>query len=95
MCELAMALGKTLGEIRSRVTQEELGVWVAYVEENGPLNTSLRVEAAVARAVAPFLRNAKPRDLMPWPRQEKKGPTLQEMAARLKVAASHNKRRKQ
>lgn len=50
------------------MTQQELNLWVAYVDENGPLNPSLRIESAIARAVAPFLRNVKPSDLMPWPR---------------------------
>lgn len=92
MCELAMALGKTLGELRATVTQEELGVWVAYVEENGPLNESLRLESAVARAVAPFLKHVKPRDLMVWPRKKEDGPDWNVMVARIKTAAAHNRK---
>lgn len=61
------------------MSQEELNLWVAYVQENGPLNLALRIEAAVARAVAPFLKNAKPRDLMVWPREPEKEPTLEEL----------------
>lgn len=54
--------------------QSELSMWEAYVTENGPLNASLRLESAVARAVAPFLKNAKPRDLMPWPKEPEATP---------------------
>jgi hypothetical protein len=61
------------------MTQEELNLWVAYVQENGPLNLALRIESAVARAVAPFLKNVKPRDLMVWPIEQEKEPTLEEM----------------
>jgi hypothetical protein len=61
------------------MSQEELNLWVAYVQENGPLNLALRIESAVARAVVPFLKNAKPRDLMVWPREPEKVPDLEEM----------------
>lgn len=49
--------------------QAELQVWASYVNENGPLNPSLRIEAAIARAVAPFIKGSKARDFMPWPRE--------------------------
>lgn len=60
-----------------------MNLWIAYIEENGPLNIALRVESAVARAVAPFLKNVKPRDLMPWPRQAEQEMDTQEMASAL------------
>ncbi|HEY8341768.1 MAG TPA: hypothetical protein VIK75_02005 [Calditerricola sp.] len=60
-----------------------MNLWVAYIEENGPLNIALRVESAVARAVAPFLRNVKPRDLMPWPKPAEQEMDTQEMASAL------------
>lgn len=51
------------------MSQLELNTWVAYVDENGPLNLALRFESAVARVAAPFLKKGtKARDLMPWPR---------------------------
>ena len=59
----------TLGDLRERMTQDELNTWVAYVDESGPPHLALRIESAIARAVAPFLKNAKPRDLMPWPKE--------------------------
>jgi hypothetical protein len=59
----------TLVELKARMTVDELSLWRAYVEENGPLFTPLRIESAVARAALPFLRGAKMRDLMPWPRE--------------------------
>ena len=60
-----------------------MNLWVAYIEENGPLNIALRVESAVARAVAPFLRNVKPRYLMPWPKPAEQEMDTQEMASAL------------
>lgn len=52
------------------MTQDEVSTWVEYVKKNGPLNQSLRIEGAIARALSPFLKNAKPADLMIWPRKE-------------------------
>jgi hypothetical protein len=60
----------TLSDLQRRMSQDELQTWVAYVEENGPLNPSLRLEAAVARAISPFLKNTKPADMMLWPRKQ-------------------------
>ena len=43
--------------------------WLLYIRENGPLNPMLRFEAAIGRAVLPFLKKgAQLKDLMPWPR---------------------------
>lgn len=50
------------------MTLKELAEWQAYVDENGPLNISLRIDAAIARALLPFLRKGTTmRDLMPFP----------------------------
>lgn len=80
---MSLALGIPVGELKARVTQDEVNLWVAYIEENGPLNLALRVESAVARAVAPFLKDAKPRDLMPWPREREPEMSTEDMAAAL------------
>lgn len=61
----------------------ELATWTAYVDENGPLNFALRVEAAVARAVTPFLKRATFRDFMPWPRQPEGEPEVDQMKSGL------------
>jgi len=76
------------------MTQEELNLWVAYVAENGPLNPSLRIESAVARAVAPFLKNTKPRDLMPWPREPEQDASIDEVFGVLMAASKSKKRKK-
>lgn len=70
------------------MTNAELQTWVAYVEENGPLNQSLRMEAAIARAVSPFLKNAKPRDLMPFPRLPEPEATPEMLMMMFKSAAT-------
>lgn len=74
------------------MSQAELNTWVAYVEENGPLNPSLRIESAIARAVAPFLKNAKPRDLMPWPRQPEPEATPESLHLMFKNLASKSRK---
>lgn len=40
--------------------------WIAYADENGPMHPMLRVEAAIARAVSPFIKDTKPADFMLW-----------------------------
>lgn len=87
-----MALGKSLAEI-SCISQDELNTWVAYVEENGPLSTPLRIDAAIARAVTPFLRNAKPRDLMPWPKEPEPEATPEALFLKFKNLAARTKER--
>lgn len=76
------------------MTQEELNLWVAYVAENGPLNPSLRIESAIARAVAPFMKNVKPRDLMPWPREPEQEASINEVFGVLMSASKSKKRKK-
>lgn len=60
----------TLAELKARMTIDELSLWRAYTDENGPLFAPLRLESAVARAVLPFLKKGTQlRDLMTWPRE--------------------------
>jgi hypothetical protein len=88
-----MALGKTLGELK-QMTNAELQIWVAYVEENGPLNPTLRMEAAIARAAAPFMGpKVKAKDLMPFPRIPEPEADPQVMLAMLKSAAASNRKK--
>ena len=63
--------------------ESDIGMWRAYVEENGPLNLALRFDAAVARVAAPFFKNVKPRQLMPWPREPEPELDAKAMAAAL------------
>ena len=60
--------------------ESDIGVWRAYVDENGPMNLALRIDAAVARVAAPFFKNVKPRQLMPWPREPEPELDAQAMA---------------
>ena len=83
MCDLALSLGMTVSDLKTRMPNDEVGLWVAYVVENGPLNLPLRIEAAIARAVSPFLKNTKPRDLMVWPREREPELTPKEMAEQI------------
>lgn len=81
----------TLGELRQRMTNDELLSWSAYVEINGPLNPMLRFDSAIARVAAPFFKNAKPADLMVWPREQEREATPQEIFAVLMNSAKRNK----
>lgn len=73
------------------MSAQEMSSWASYVEENGPLNPMLRLESAVARAVAPFLKNVKPRDMMPWPREPEPEATPETMIMMFKNLASKTK----
>ena len=75
------------------MAQEELSLWVAYVDENGPLNPSLRIESAIARAVALFFKGVKPRDLMPWPKEPEPEATPEAAFLLFKTAASQSRKR--
>lgn len=73
--------------------QSELNTWVAYVEENGPLNLPLRIESAIARAVTPFLKGVSPRDLMVWPKEPDKPADIKAVFAGFKDLASRGNRK--
>jgi hypothetical protein len=50
------------------MSAEEMHRWALYRKKYGPMNSMLRLDAALARAAAPFMgRNVKASDLMPWP----------------------------
>lgn len=84
----------TLAEMRARMSNAELHTWGAYVQEMGPLSVTLRNDAAIARAVLPFLKNAKMSDFMPWPKEPEVEATPEAVFAMLKTAATANKRKK-
>lgn len=62
--------GMTVSELDARMSYAERQDWLRYVKENGPLNPLLRMEAAIGRAVLPFLKKGtRLQDLMPWPKE--------------------------
>lgn len=79
----------TLGELRTRMTSAELLIWHAYAERNGPLSPTLRTDAAVARAVAPFVKNAKMSDFMPWPKEPESEATPEALLDMLRGMRKH------
>lgn len=87
-----MTLGKSLTEVR-QMSMEELATWEAYATENGPMNLALRIEAAVARAVSPFMKNSKPRDFMPYPIEKEPEATPDKLFMMFKNLASASKRK--
>lgn len=65
---MALSLGKFVSEI-DQMSCSEAQNWALYIAENGPLNPYLRMEAAIGRALLPFLKKGtKLKDVMPWPR---------------------------
>lgn len=53
------------------MSHAEFRDWLLYIRENGPLNPMLRMDAAIGRAVLPFLKKGtKLQDLMPWPHKQ-------------------------
>lgn len=84
----------TVAEVQARMTNAELMGWVSYVEKNGPMNPLLRMESAIARAVVPFMRGVKPRDLMVWPKEPEPEASPESLAALFKSLASKTNHRK-
>lgn len=77
--------GMTVSELDARMTRQEFIDWTTYVQENGPLNPNIRLEAAVARAVIPFLKKGTTmKDLMPWPDESKATLSLEDAMKRWK-----------
>lgn len=75
----------TVAELKERMSAEELDKWIAYIEINGPLHNTIRLEHAIARAVAPFVKgNAKL--LAPWPREPEREATIDDFMNILRAA---------
>lgn len=52
-----------------QMSMAEFHDWDLFISEFGPLHPHLRLDAAVGRAMLPFLKKGtKLKDLMPWPR---------------------------
>jgi hypothetical protein len=83
----------TLTEMGQRMTQGELQTWVAYVEENGPLNPMLRMEAMLAKIASPFFKNSKPKDWMTWPRLPEPDATPEALLSMFKNLSAASKRK--
>lgn len=84
----------TIGDLKQRMNRDELQTWIAYIEENGPLNMALRIEAAIARAAVPFMgKQVTMKDLMPWPRAQEEPATLADTFALFKGLAKPNDRK--
>lgn len=84
-CELALALGGTIGELQERMTVAEVGVWVAYRQKHGPMTDARRYDrpAAVLGSILShaYGGKAKPIDFMPWGKENSsdKEPTLDDI----------------
>jgi hypothetical protein len=72
----------------------ELHMWESFVTENGPLHIALRIEAAIARAVVPFLgKQATVRGMMPWPKEPEPEATPEKVLLLFKNLATATKRK--
>lgn len=71
----------TVAELSSRLSYAELLDWQTYADEMGPLHATTRIEWAVARAAAPFMKDAKARDLAPWPKDSEEPATVDQVAS--------------
>lgn len=77
----------TVTELKARMTYAERQDWIRYVNKNGPLNLALRMDAAIGRAVLPFLkRGTRLQDLLPWPKEQEVEGTPQNVAEVLMAA---------
>lgn len=80
---MAMALGGTITDLQSRMTLNEIKVWMAYRSKYGPMNDVRRHDrpAAILASILSHAHggNAKNKDFMPWGREEKKEVTLDDL----------------
>ena len=75
------------------MTYAELLSWMEYRKRYGPLNPILRNDAAIAR-MAIRMAGGKMEDYMPWPKQEVKELTFDELVGKIRGVAAHNNARK-
>lgn len=69
------------------MTAAEFQRWGRYEQEYGPLNPMLRMDAAFARSLLPFLKKGtRVKDLMPWPKAPEEGPSPESVAELLNAA---------
>ena len=74
----------TVGELKDRITRYEVEGWLLYEQEWGPLHLAVRFERAIAQIGAPFFKDEagrplKVQALMPWPKQEEKVATIEDV----------------
>ena len=88
--EVALALGgRSPEEWQEAITPEWRDKLFAYRHKNGPFNPSIRIEWAIARALAMFAsREFKPADWMVWPKEPEKEASVQEVFGLFKSLAT-------
>jgi hypothetical protein len=72
------------------MSHSEVMRWMEYRERSGPFNPMLRLDAAIARAVGPFLKGDK-RALMPWPKEPDTPASLDDVLGILKFSSKAKK----
>ena len=83
--------GCTVDELKERMTHDEMLDWISYAKLNGPLNPMLRFDAAVARLCV-IWGGGKVKDHMPWPQEEEREATIEDVFAILKSARKPEKK---
>ena len=58
-----------MGELRAQMSYSEFMGWLAYIDKNGPLSPTLRMDAAIARLAMTMTKGATMKDFMPWPKE--------------------------
>ena len=77
----------TVGQLKQRMTYDELRGWELYVEEMGPLSRNLRTDMAIYNSVRPFLSGTPSlRQLMTWPKEPEREATLDDFMNVLRAA---------
>ncbi len=73
-CELALALGGTVGELQSRMGVDEYELWLKYRHKYGPLNPVRKYDEGLAIVASQINRafggKATPLDFMPYGKEE-------------------------
>lgn len=71
---MALALGKTVGELQQSMTQREIRLWISYRNKHGPLGMERRFDrpAAIIGMILSRAYGGKAtmKDFMPWGQEE-------------------------
>lgn len=84
---MALALGKTVKELQQEMSFGEVRVWVAYMKKYGPFNDVRRYDrpAAILGSILSRAHGGKATqaDFMPWGKDVKVDPSLEDMIGAL------------
>jgi len=85
--------GRSIEEWQETLSYEEQETWLLFREKYGPMNPTIRTDAAIARLSACLIPKTSPKDFMPWPKEPEPEATLDDLMAILKASSKPKKER--